>query len=205
MRKLVIFLSFVTFLFVIFNALDSEAQTQDKIKVFVSILPQQYFVDRIGGNLVETHVMVGPRQNPHTYEPTPKKIAELSMAKLYFRIGISFENIWIERIQGANPSMKIIDTREGIKLRSSENHHKGDHEEGLKDPHIWMSPSLVKIQAKTIYNALSELSPVNDVDFKKNLDNFQGELDKVKNEITLMLNPLKKREIMLFHPSLGYF
>jgi len=43
------------------------APSRDKIKAFVSILPQAYFFERVGGNRVQVSVMVGPGQSPHTY------------------------------------------------------------------------------------------------------------------------------------------
>ncbi len=42
------------------------------VEVFVSILPQKYFVERIGGERVVVSVMVGPGQRFATYEPMPK-------------------------------------------------------------------------------------------------------------------------------------
>ena len=56
--------------------------------IFVSILPQKYFVERIAGEHVKVSVMVGNGQNPATYEPTPKQMALLDKAQLYFKIGV---------------------------------------------------------------------------------------------------------------------
>ena len=55
-----------------FPALPSDA---GKLSVFVSILPQKYFVERIGGEHVRVSVMVGPGQSPATYEPRPRQMA----------------------------------------------------------------------------------------------------------------------------------
>ncbi|MDC1123147.1 zinc ABC transporter substrate-binding protein [Nitrospinaceae bacterium] len=41
--------------------------------VFVSIAPQKYFVDRIGGDEVQVEVMVNPGESPATFNPNPKK------------------------------------------------------------------------------------------------------------------------------------
>jgi len=184
----------------------SEAETPEKILVFTSILPQKYFVDRIGGNFVDVKVMVGPGRSPATYEPTPKKISELSKANIYFSVGVPFENVWIKKIEGANPDLKMVDTLKGITLRTMESHKHGHHDHGgLKDPHIWLSPSLVKVQAGTISNALCEVSPSHREYFMKNLELFQRDLDKLIVDIDKLLKPLKRRQIMLFHPVLGYF
>ena len=58
----------------------TNVHADNKIIVFVSILPQQYFVQQIGNDLVDVRVMVGPGQNPATYEPTPQQMAALSKA-----------------------------------------------------------------------------------------------------------------------------
>ena len=73
------------------------------MEVFVSTLPQKYFVERVGGERVVVSVMVGPGQSPATYEPTPRQLSHLSKARLYFRIGVAFEDVWMDRISAANP------------------------------------------------------------------------------------------------------
>ena len=57
------------------------------LKVFVSILPQKYFVEKIGGDLVEVAVMVEPGASPHIYEPKPKQMVALAETNIYFAIG----------------------------------------------------------------------------------------------------------------------
>jgi zinc transport system substrate-binding protein len=39
--------------------------------VFVSIVPQKFFVQHIGGDHFDVEVMVQPGASPHTYEPKP--------------------------------------------------------------------------------------------------------------------------------------
>lgn len=48
----------------------SQQSSSEKTTVTVSILPEKYFVERIGGNLFDVNVMVGPG-NPPT--PTNQK------------------------------------------------------------------------------------------------------------------------------------
>ena len=56
----------------------------DPLPVFVSIPPQKYFVEKIGGNRVNVSIMVTPGSNPHNYEPKPNQMTALSKAKIYF-------------------------------------------------------------------------------------------------------------------------
>jgi len=189
-----------------------ERSPSDRIKVFVSILPQAYFVERVGGERVDVSVMVGPGQSPATYEPRPKQMAELNKARLYFRIGVPFENVWMERISKANPNMKVIDTRRGIELLSMKAHHRHDdeahphHGTGMKDPHIWLSLRLVKTQAQNMCAAaLIAEDLAHRSYYESNLRAFQADLDKLDGEISEILKHIKTRKFMVFHPALGYF
>jgi zinc transport system substrate-binding protein len=183
----------------------------NRIKVFVSILPQAYFVKRVGGDRVDVSVMVGPGHSPATYEPVPKQIAELSKAKVYFRIGVPFENVWIDRVSKANPNMRVIDTQQGIDLLTMNAHSHGRHardhgqSKGLKDPHVWLSLRLVKVQAKNVYDALISEDPARKSFFQDNLRAFHRDLDKTDTHITEILKNLRTRKFMAFHPAWGYF
>ena len=86
--------------------------------VFVSVLPQKYIVERIGGERVNVSVMVGRGQSPATYEPTPRQITRLANARVYFRLGVPFEDVWMDRLVAANPDMLIVNCREGIPTRT---------------------------------------------------------------------------------------
>ncbi|MEW6238652.1 MAG: zinc ABC transporter substrate-binding protein [Candidatus Omnitrophota bacterium] len=198
---------------------------EDKIKVFVSILPEAYFVERIGDAQVDANVMVGPGQNPHAFEPTPKLMAQLSKAAIYFRIGVPFEDVLMKRLQRSNPSMKIVDLREGIKLlpmiehhheEDAENHPSDEHatgsnekdeeaQEGAKDPHIWLSPKLAKIQSQTIAETLAAFDPNHAEEYRSNLKKLLGELDRLDEEITKLFQNLRERRFMVYHPAWGYF
>lgn len=98
----------------------------EKLPVFVSILPQKYIVEKIGGNLVDVNVMVLPGASPHTFEPKPRQMVAVSGTKLYFTIGVEFEEAWMEKIAGINPKMTIVAMDDGIQKMTMEKHH---HEE----------------------------------------------------------------------------
>ncbi len=106
----------------------------EPVKVFVSILPQAEFVERIGGDLVDVGIMVKPGQSPATYSPSARRIVELSKAELYFSIGVPFEKSFMAKIGNTVEGLKIVDTRKGIRLRKMEaHHHHDDHGAGHSD------------------------------------------------------------------------
>src|SRR5690554_5203760 len=119
-----------------------------KVRVFVTVPPQAYFVERIGGEHVDVSVLVAPGQEPHFFEPRPRQITALSQSELYFCVGMPFEDILISRLKDQR-HLKIVDTRRGIDLMELNHDHHG-HDDGNLDPHIWMSPRLAGIMARTI-------------------------------------------------------
>lgn len=163
------------------------------LKVTVSIAPQKYFVERIGGDRVDVSVMVEPGFNPATYEPKPGQISALSETQLYIRIRVPFEDAWIERIRAANEEMVIVDQSEGVERIDG------------TDPHIWLSPRLVKIQARTICSALTETDPGDEAFYQGNLDALLADLDRLDAEIRDTLSGLRSRKFMVFHPAWAYF
>jgi len=197
------------------NSGENIKNADKKIKIYVSILPQKYFVEKIGGPLVDVYVMVRPGQNPHTYEPTPKQMSSFSDTDIYFPIGVTFENIWLDKIASSNPGLKIVSTYEGIKRRTIEKHShekegegSGDshnsHSESL-DPHIWLNPNLVIRQAKIIADALIQLSPENKAALEKNLNLFAQEMTDLDQSIRKELMGIKSKAFLVFHPTWGYF
>lgn len=80
------------------------------INVFVSILPQQFFLNQIGGNKVNVNVMVPPGASPELYEPKPSQMVELAKADLYFAIGMPFETTWLPKIKNSNSKLVIVHT-----------------------------------------------------------------------------------------------
>ena len=80
------------FLMVSFIQIPGARADEGRVKVFVSVLPQAMLVERVGGKHVEVAVMVQPGHSPATYEPTPRQLAELSRARIYFRVGAPFES-----------------------------------------------------------------------------------------------------------------
>lgn len=182
------------------------AQANERpLAVAVSILPEKYFVERIGGSHVDVTVLVGPGQSPATYEPTPRQMAGLGQAKIYFRIGVAFEDAWMGRIRSANPAMRVVDLRRGIRLRAMERPGGPVGEDGMKDPHVWTSPPLVKLMVGHICDALITADPAHAADYEAGCRAFRADLDQLDATIRATLASVASRRFMVFHPSWGYF
>lgn len=185
--------------------------------VFVTLAPQRYFVERVAGNRVDVRVLVGQGSSEHQYDPTPQQMVALSEASAYFRLGVASETRVVAQLEKVAPKLRIVDTRQGITLRSMTadegqcNHdhdhadHDHQHDSGAKDPHIWLDPLLVKNQAATIAESLKAIDPAGATAYDENLAAFGEELTAVHAKIEKTLAPFRGREFLVYHPSYGYF
>jgi zinc transport system substrate-binding protein len=166
--------------------------SSEPLDVTVSILPQEYFVKKIGGDHIKVNVMVEPGASPATYEPKPQQMKALTQAEAYVSIGVPFEKAWMGKIQESNSLMLVVDSAQGIERMGN-------------DPHIWLSPQLVKVQANNIYQGLVTIDSENQGQYKANLEEFLAEVDQLDQKIRQSLAGIEHRKFIVFHPAWGYF
>ncbi len=182
----------------------------EKINVAASIPPQKYFLQKIGHPYLEITVMVQPGTNPATYEPRPSQLAAISKTRAYFSIGIPFEDVWLDKFKRANPQLTVIHTHRSIKKRAFSNPKSSkdnNHAQARKDPHIWLSPPLVRIMAETILDACISMDQAHAQDYLHNYYQFCNEINKLDSYILKSFNKIgtSSRHFMVYHPAWGYF
>ncbi|MCK5490504.1 MAG: zinc ABC transporter substrate-binding protein [Candidatus Pacebacteria bacterium] len=183
----------VVIIFIIANsknvAIDHE---NEKINIMVSILPQIDFVKNIGKDKVSVKAMIPSGFSPAAYEPSPEQLKELSRADLYIRIGhIPFEKTQMKKLKDLNSEMKVTDSSTGIEIYEN-------------DPHIWLSPRLVKVQVENIYLVLVEIDPENKDFYAQNKNEYLAKLDDLDLELKNTFSKIKGEKILVFHPAFGY-
>lgn len=186
-----------------------EDETSDRLTVFVSVLPQAYLAQAVGGPAVEVHTLVGPGHSPATYEPTPRQMAKLERASVYFRIGVPFEAAIIPKLAQTERGMVIEDMRQGIDLLPLEHHHHpGGHTEdcgGELDPHAWLDPAAASIMVGNVAAALAKIDAPRAESYRRRADSLKLELDDLDHEIRSFLAPLQGQKMYVYHPAYGYF
>lgn len=189
-------------------------EAMDKPVVSVSIIPQQFFVQELAGDLVEVNVLIPSGASPATYEPTVAQLARLDRSEVYMRIGyIGFEESWMEKLASTNPRMKIVDLSQGVDLILEPEGLAGDHSghshEGHvhhgTDPHIWMSALNAQIIAQNIHRELLLLFPAQKEYLEDRLRQFTSSIDSLHLLISQKLEGLENRKFMIYHPALTYY
>ncbi len=203
---ILLFLSMTSF--VLFGGGNTEQNS--KPIVMVSILPHAYFVDQIAGDLVDTAVLVGEGQNPHSYEPSPSQMAQLAKASIWILSGTDFEHALIDKVSSLYPNLTIVDGTEGMVFRSLEDH---DHEEDGEEPvhdlnidrHTWLGWEQSKVLVHNIVHALTSHLGLSEAVVGQRSEQFLSQIDKEFTSLETELTGLSGSTVFVYHPSFGYF
>lgn len=138
------------FLLLLLCPLAGPAAEPAPLQVLVSIPPQRYLVERIGGEHVRVRVMLAAGQAPETFDPSMRKLETLEQVRLYFLIGVPFETVWRQTLRDIYPGMAIVPCCAEL---------LAPDEQGL-DPHVWTSPRKAREIADLIMRVLIEVDPL---------------------------------------------
>jgi len=177
------------------------------VRVAVSVLPLAAFAERVGGDRVRVQTLVGPGQNPHSFEPTARQIEQLTSAELFWRVGMPFEEAWIARLRSQNSGLNILDARAGLQLPPASARAAASpypHDDG-HDPHVWTSPMLVRAMVPRLADALAALDPAGAAVYHANAAAYVAELEALDAELRQALAPLRDRRFLVYHPAWGEF
>ena len=181
----------ISFIFLLFSAI---CFCEGKINIGTTILPYAGIIENIGKDKVNVTVLVPPGAEPHTYEPKPSQLKEISKSIAYFKVGtaIEFENLYLGKIAKLNRNMKVYDTSKGVDIIED-------------DPHIWNSLKNIKIISQNILNGLCEVDKKNEKFYKENYEVYIKKIEEVHKKISQELKDKAGRQFIVFHPAFGYF
>ena len=176
-----------------------------KLDIFVSVLPQKLFVERVGGAHVTVYALVGKGFNPATYQLTPQQTVALTEADLFIRAGMPFEESWVPRILAVTPDLVVLDMREGLDLLPMESRHEHAGHHHHMDPHVWTDPVLLQQHIVRLVSQLSKLRPELANHFTQSGNRFIEELAALDKELEKQLQDNRNNAFLVFHPAWGYF
>ena len=201
MKKWILFILMA----IVITSCGSKNNTENKRCIMVSILPHQYFLERIVGNKFEVKCMLSKGGNPETYDPSMTYMMNLEKSEAYFMTGnLGFEISIRGKIRDFNPNIKIFDTSNGVDLIKGSHNFDGDDEHGV-DPHIWTSIVNVRVIIKNMLATVCELDPEDKDFYESNYKKFDAELSQLYDSLKERLKGKAGCAFVVWHPSLSYF
>jgi len=185
------------------------------LPVLVSIAPQKFLLDRIAGDAVSVTVLVKPGSDPHAYEPSPAQVRAASASQIWFTIGVPFEDVWLPRIMDNAPHLRTISLISNIQRLNAKqeehDHHnqaqEAEHAYDGEDPHVWLSPLLIRQMLPVITQNLCRELPDRSADLQVRAKTLDETLETLHAELSRSFQafPPERRVFLTFHPSWRYF
>lgn len=206
----------------------------ETLMVAVTIPPQKWLVERIGGGKVSCFVLIPQNQDPHTYSGTDADGARLARCRVFFTIGLPIEKSpWCQALQKAT-DLRVVSLAEGAEVAgerapsrqtrgdeantpspSAGSQPGGDSHRHLghgdvdhaheEDVHIWLDPVHLIRMGEIISGVLSAEDPANAALYEKNWQALRRELDECHRDLQAKLAPLKGESFFVFHAAWGSF
>ena len=207
MKKIILVMLVLIMMFACSKKENSNKNSKDKkIKIVTTLFPTYDFSKEIGKEKVEVKLLLPPGIEAHSYEPTPKDIAEINNADIFIYTGDLMEP-WVKKLLSSinNKELKIVDVSKNIELKEfdfeDQHEDKGIHEtedEHIhgKDPHIWTDPILAKTIVQNITDAIKEIDNTNKTFYEQNKINYEKKLDDLDMKFKKLIEKSSKKEIV---------
>lgn len=197
-------------------------QENNKLIVYTTVYPLQYFSERIGGKYVKVETIYPPGADEHTFDPSQKDMIKLVDADLFFYIGLGLEG-FVDKAKKTvkDGNVKMIATAEKLASgledaehgheNESEEEHQAHEEEGHEghnhsiDPHVWLDPIYAQELATSIKDALIDTMPDNKGLFEQNYQEIMKELEDLDQSFKNTIQTAKHKEIIVSHAAYGYW
>lgn len=136
--------------------------------------------------------LIHQEQSMHSYSLKPSDLMRLQKAKVFFTIGLGFENFDLKLLSSKFPQLKIISLAEKIPFVK-----KGD-------PHVWNHPLNMIAMTKRISMELTALFPDKKDLIQNHFLKFESDFSKLHERYVKEFRSLKNKRMVVSHNSFGY-
>jgi zinc transport system substrate-binding protein len=211
MKRFIIILSFLLplslFLAGCTNEEKQPAKNANKLTIYTTVFPLQYFTEQIGGKFVDVKTIYPPGADEHTFEPSQKDMMNLADSDLFIYIGLGLEG-FVEKAKETlkNENVKLIPVANKLELPKVTNSVEDEdgHQHDI-NPHVWLDPIYSKEMAAMIKNELVKKMPKNKAVFDQNYTKLAKELDELNQEYQKTISDAKTKKVIVTHAAFGYW
>lgn len=149
-------------------------------------------VREVGGDRVEVTALLPSGADPHTFELSPGKVADIARADIVFLNGLNLEGN-LQDIVEENAGGAVVLLTEGLNTLDG-------------NPHLWLDVSETVQYVEAILNALIEVDANGRMQYEANAAIYLGELESLDQELEAAVDaiPEENRKLVTFHNAFQY-
>lgn len=203
------------------------------LTVVAELPPLADLSSHVAGERAEVVSLIPSGADSHTYEPRPSEARMLNEADVFIANGFELNDTAL-RLAEANlpdgaPIYRIAEmsaadadlifdhTHDGDDHAHDDDHradgHTHDHDDGRVDegadpnPHLWLNVAFAIDYVGAIADALSEVDPDGEDDYRRNAARYRSELEALDDAIAEAVAsiPEEHRKLITYHDSWAYF
>jgi zinc transport system substrate-binding protein len=180
--------------------------------VVASFYPLYDFARQIAGDRAEVISLVPAGVEPHDWEPSPRDVARVEKARVFVYNGAGFDAGAECLAKNAAPGTVVVEATAGLPLVAVDlpGHDKG-HDgkaqakaEAQRDPHVWLDPTLARLQVEAIRAGLAKADPANAEHYASRSAAYATRLTKLHEAMATGLGDCRRREIVVSHAAFTY-
>jgi zinc transport system substrate-binding protein len=196
---------------------ESEAPNNESSKIYTTLYPIQYAIERIAGDSITVESIYPPGVDAHSYEPSSKDITNIAKSDAFIYLGAGMEafaetaadalnNQDVALIElGKHEELFHVEESEEANHHAEQNvdhdgHHHGDH-----DPHIWIDPIRMLEMSNIIKQELINLNPEQESLYNENFKTLEEDLLELDNRYSSTLKDKQNKNILVTHAAYGYW
>jgi manganese/iron transport system substrate-binding protein len=160
------------------------------------------WVDVVGDDAIDLTSILTPGTDPHVYEPVPADTVAMENADLIFYNGYNLEPALIRLINSAGSNATHLAVGEVVPPLPTD-----EAGSTVPDPHVWGDVRNAIVMTEAIRDALIELAPVNEAQFRQNSDQLVAKLNQLHTWIQQQIAtiPPAQRRLVTTHDAFEYY
>ncbi len=169
-------------------------------------------VGQVGGEAIDLTTLMGPGQDPHSYEPSANDLTNVAQADVIFVNGWDLEEALVRNLASIGGQALVVPISANITPRifngvGHADDHADEPAQGAADPHTWFAVPNVEQWTRNVQQILSELDPAHEEAYGDNAAAYLGQLAALQTDILAQVAtiPPDKRVLVTNHDAFGYF
>lgn len=166
--------------------------------VIASIPPLAHLLDQLRWDQLDVAVLLPEGKSPLLTDARAGLPAAASRAKIFFGLGLPFEAPLVQQLKAVAGDLEEVETSDSVGRMPGQGG-------AAKDPHVWLDPTLARVLAKNMAEALIDLDGDKEKEVEANLAGLLADLATLDLEVKGILEPVKGATLHVAHPAYGYF
>ncbi len=171
-------------------------------------------VAQVGGEAIHLTTLMGPGQDPHSYQPGARQLTAVANADVIFVNGWGLEEALLRNLESISDKAIFVPISANIQPLAfgadTHDEEKADEEGHLHegaDPHVWQAVPNVMQWVNNVQQTLSALDPANTAVYEQNATAYLAALAELEAyaQVELGKIPAENRVLITNHDALAYF